>query len=232
MGGLTAWQALLARAARPRRAGAGHGPRAGGHIAVQLRARRRSGRESGQSIWSSTLDGGDLRWRARGHDREEMPGAIYFIVEPDHEQLLELRTLVDAGELRAEESIGFRSRKPGRRSSESPREAWQVVLEVGATSRRLRRHLCRGCIELGACRPPRSRSSLIEGSGRRGPGGEPNARALVARLAEFDDPWQLLDVDRVPLLVPGDLHLYPARSSRLAGHRLVRSCDDAVKTES
>jgi NADPH:quinone reductase-like Zn-dependent oxidoreductase len=32
----------------------------------------------------------------------EMPGAIYFIVEPDHEQLLELRTLVDAGELRAE----------------------------------------------------------------------------------------------------------------------------------
>ena len=34
---------------------------------------------------------------------EEMPGAIYFIVEPDHEQLLELRTLVDAGELSAEE---------------------------------------------------------------------------------------------------------------------------------
>ena len=33
---------------------------------------------------------------------EEMPGAIYFIVEPDREQLLELRTLVDAGELRAE----------------------------------------------------------------------------------------------------------------------------------
>jgi len=31
-----------------------------------------------------------------------MPGAIYFIVEPDHEQLLELRTLADAGELRAE----------------------------------------------------------------------------------------------------------------------------------
>jgi len=33
---------------------------------------------------------------------EEMPGAIYFIVEPNHEQLLELRTLVDAGELRVE----------------------------------------------------------------------------------------------------------------------------------
>ena len=33
---------------------------------------------------------------------EEMPGAIYFIVEPDHEQLLELRTLVETGELVAE----------------------------------------------------------------------------------------------------------------------------------
>jgi NADPH:quinone reductase-like Zn-dependent oxidoreductase len=33
---------------------------------------------------------------------EEMPGATYFVVEPDHEQLLELNALVDAGELRAE----------------------------------------------------------------------------------------------------------------------------------
>jgi NADPH:quinone reductase-like Zn-dependent oxidoreductase len=31
-----------------------------------------------------------------------MPGATYFIVEPDREQLLELGTLVDAGELRTE----------------------------------------------------------------------------------------------------------------------------------
>jgi NADPH:quinone reductase-like Zn-dependent oxidoreductase len=31
-----------------------------------------------------------------------MPGATYFVVEPDREQLLELRTLVDAGELRTE----------------------------------------------------------------------------------------------------------------------------------
>jgi NADPH:quinone reductase-like Zn-dependent oxidoreductase len=33
---------------------------------------------------------------------EEMPDAIYFIVEPDHEQLRKLTELVDAGELRAE----------------------------------------------------------------------------------------------------------------------------------
>jgi NADPH:quinone reductase-like Zn-dependent oxidoreductase len=33
---------------------------------------------------------------------EEVPGATYFIVEPDQEQLLELGALVDAGELRPE----------------------------------------------------------------------------------------------------------------------------------
>jgi len=31
-----------------------------------------------------------------------MPGATYFIVEPDREQLLELTALVDAAELRTE----------------------------------------------------------------------------------------------------------------------------------
>jgi NADPH:quinone reductase-like Zn-dependent oxidoreductase len=31
-----------------------------------------------------------------------MPGATYFVVEADREQLLELGTLVDAGELRTE----------------------------------------------------------------------------------------------------------------------------------
>jgi NADPH:quinone reductase-like Zn-dependent oxidoreductase len=33
---------------------------------------------------------------------EETPGAIYFVVEPDREQLVELRAFADAGELRAE----------------------------------------------------------------------------------------------------------------------------------
>jgi NADPH:quinone reductase-like Zn-dependent oxidoreductase len=65
---------------------------------------------------------------------EEMPGAIYFIVEPDREQLLELRTLVDAGELHAEvdsvspltEARAAFERVAGRG------KRGKVVLEVGA----------------------------------------------------------------------------------------------------
>jgi NADPH:quinone reductase-like Zn-dependent oxidoreductase len=75
-----------------------------GHIAVQL------ARHAGATV----VEGGptDLVFDTRGGEvppservvtiAEEMPGAIYFIVEPDHEQLLELGALVEAGELRPE----------------------------------------------------------------------------------------------------------------------------------
>src|SRR4029450_3042907 len=75
-----------------------------GHIAVQL------ARHAGAAVVESGPV--DLVFDTRGGEvpagepvlpiAEEMPGATYFIVEPDHEQLLGLRTLVDAGELRAE----------------------------------------------------------------------------------------------------------------------------------
>ena len=75
-----------------------------GHVAVQL------ARHAGAEVVESGPV--DLVFDTRGGEIpagervvtivKEVPGATYFIVEPDQEQLLELRTLVDVDELRAE----------------------------------------------------------------------------------------------------------------------------------
>jgi NADPH:quinone reductase-like Zn-dependent oxidoreductase len=137
MGGLTAWQALLvhgrlARGERVLITGASGGV---GHIAVQLA--RHAGAEvveSGRVDLVFDTGGGEVPAGERVVTiAEEVPGAIYFIVEPDHEQLLELGTLVDAGELRAEVDSVFPLREApaafDRVASRGKRG--KVVLEVG-----------------------------------------------------------------------------------------------------
>jgi NADPH:quinone reductase-like Zn-dependent oxidoreductase len=137
MGGLTAWQGLflhgrLARGERVLVTGASGGV---GHIAVQL------ARHAGATV----VDDGpvDLVFDTRGGEvplgervvtiAEEMPGVTYFIVEPDHDQLLELGTLVDAGELRAEVDSVFplaEAQAAFERVADRGKRG-KVVLEVG-----------------------------------------------------------------------------------------------------
>ena len=137
MGGLTAWQALfvhgrLSRGERVLVTGASGGV---GHIAVQLA--RHAGAEvveSGPADLVFDTRGGELPAGERVVSIvEDVPGVTYFVVEPDHEQLLELAALVDAGELRPEVDSVFpltdaraafdRVAGPGKRG--------KVVLEAG-----------------------------------------------------------------------------------------------------
>jgi NADPH:quinone reductase-like Zn-dependent oxidoreductase len=138
MGGLTAWQALfvhgrLAQGERVRGTGASGGV---GHIAVQL------ARHAGAEVVESGPV--DLVFDTRGGEIpagkrvvtivEEVPGATYFVVEPDHEQLLELGALVDAGELRPEVDSVFpltEARAAFERVA-APGKRGKVVLEVGS----------------------------------------------------------------------------------------------------
>lgn len=137
MGGLTAWQALFVHGRLTRGelvlvTGASGGV---GHIAVQL------ARHAGATIVESGPV--DLVFDTRGGEvpagervvtiAAEMPGAIYFIVEPDHEQLLDLKTLVDAGELRPEVDSVFplREAEAAFERVAARGKRGKVVLEVG-----------------------------------------------------------------------------------------------------
>src|SRR5690348_2470404 len=138
MGGLTAWQGLfvhgrLTGGERVQVTGASGGV---GHIAVQL------ARHAGATVVETGPV--DLVFDTRGGEvpvgervvtiAEELPGATYFIVEPEHEQLLELGTLVDAGQLDVEVDSAFpltEARAAFDRVAARGKRG-KVVLEVGA----------------------------------------------------------------------------------------------------
>jgi NADPH:quinone reductase-like Zn-dependent oxidoreductase len=117
MAGLSAWQGLVVqgRLQPGERVGVTGGHGGVGHVAVQLaRARGATLVAAGEpcDLLFDTSGGDDLARSAGRAGRivtiaAETPGARYFLVKPDREQLLGVSRLVDAGELRPEVDSTF-----------------------------------------------------------------------------------------------------------------------------
>ena len=138
MGGLSAWQGLfvhgrLQRGERVLITGASGGV---GHLAVQLA--RHAGAEvveEGADLVFDTVGGELPRAERVVTIAVEAPGATYFIVEPNREQLLELARLADAGELVPAVDSTYpleRAREAFERVAERGKRG-KVVLDVAGT---------------------------------------------------------------------------------------------------
>lgn len=109
MPGLTAWQGLfdhgrLGEGERVRVLGQSGGV---GHLAVELALSQLAGEGEPCELIFDTVGGAALAAAVGSAPRvvsiaEEAEGVIYFVVEPNREQLLELAARVDAGEVRSE----------------------------------------------------------------------------------------------------------------------------------
>jgi NADPH:quinone reductase-like Zn-dependent oxidoreductase len=142
MPGLSAWQALMVHGRlQPGERVAVTGANGGvGHIAVQLaRSRRAILVEAGEpcDLLIDTAGGEALTRSASRAGRtvtiaDEVPGAHYFVVEPNREQLLELARLVDSGDLRTEIDSVFPLTEAGRAFTRSAARGkhGKVVLRI------------------------------------------------------------------------------------------------------
>lgn len=109
MGGLSAWQALVVHGRlQPGERVAVTGAHGGvGHLAVQLARSQGATLVDAGEPCDLLFDSAGGEALARSAERAgrvvtiatEAPGATYFVVEPNREQLLELARLVDTGEL-------------------------------------------------------------------------------------------------------------------------------------
>jgi NADPH:quinone reductase-like Zn-dependent oxidoreductase len=137
MGGLSAWQGLfvhghLQTGERVLVTGASGGV---GHLAVQLA--RQAGAEvvdEGQADLVFDTVGGDLPEGDRVVTiAAQTPGATYFVVEPDHEQLVELARLADAGELvpAIDSTFPLESAREAFERVAAHGKSGKVVLDVG-----------------------------------------------------------------------------------------------------